>query len=258
MRIAIIGVGGMGYWLAREFSKSCEVAIYDRDSTKMRVLKDVIHLQSFEDLRSFYPQFLLNAVSLQNTVAAFEAASPFLSKDCLIADIASIKGEIPEYYRKSPFSFVSCHPMFGPKFANLNKLEDENLIIISESDEDGKKFLINFFEKFKLNIFEYSFSEHDELMSYSLTLPFVSSIVFGACLTLDVVPGTTFLRHKEIARKLMEEDNFLLAEVLFNPHSLKQLEKICSRLEFLKHIIKAKDYEEAAKFFAGLRKNLNK
>jgi len=93
-------------------------------------------------------------------------------------------------------------------------------------------------------------------MSYSLTLPFASSITFAACLTTKVVPGTTFAHHKEIARKVLEEDDFLLAEVLFNPHSIRQLEKICSKLEFLKHIIKARDYEEAEKFLARLRKNL--
>lgn len=258
MRIAILGAGGMGSWLAKELAKSHEVALHDRDISRMKAVKGVHHLGSFKDLHSFCPQFLFNVVSLQNTVAVFEAASPFLGKDCFIADIASIKGKIPEYYRKSPFRFVSCHPMFGPKFANLNQLENENLIIISESNSEGKKFILNFFEKYKLNIFECSFSEHDELMSYSLTLPFASSIVFSACLTSKVVPGTTFLRHKEIALKLMEEDDFLLAEILFNPHSLAQLEKICSRLEFLKHIIRASDYEEARKFFTGLRRNLKK
>jgi prephenate dehydrogenase len=258
MKIAIMGVGGMGSWLAKELSRSHEVAIYDSNSNRMKAVRNVHHLGHFKELRSFGPQFLFNAVSLQNTVVAFEAASPFLGQDCFIADIASIKGKIPEYYRKSPFRFVSCHPMFGPKFANWNQLENENLIIISESDSEGKKFIWNFFGKFKLNFFECSFLEHDELMSYSLTLPFASSIVFSACLTSKVVPGTTFQRHKEIACKLLEEDDFLLAEVLFNPHSLKQLEKICSRLEFLKHIIRARDHEEARKLFAGLRINLKK
>ena len=93
-------------------------------------------------------------------------------------------------------------------------------------------------------------------MSYSLTLPFASSIVFSACVTTHTVPGTTFSSHKQIAQRLLREDDYLLAGVLFNPHSIKQLEIICSRLEFLKHIIKARDYEEAQKFFNKLRKNL--
>ncbi len=256
MRIAVIGAGSMGCWLVHELAGFHQVAVYDRDSSKLQNIKNARALASFEELAHFRPEFLFNAVSLRNTIEAFEAAAPFLDRDCFIADITSIKGELPEYYRQCPFRFASCHPMFGPRFAVLNQIENENLIIISESDEEAKKHLLKFFEKCRLNVFEYSFSEHDELMSYSLALPFTSSITFAACLTSKIVPGTTFDRHKEIARKVLQEDDFLLAEVLFNPHSIPQLEKICSRLEFLKNIIKARDYEEAEKFFARLRKNL--
>jgi prephenate dehydrogenase len=100
-----------------------------------------------------------------------------------VVDIASIKGELPEYYQQCPFRFVSCHPMFGPRVALLNQIKNKSLIIISESNEKAKKYLKSFFEKCHLNIFQYSFSEHYELMSYPLTLPFASSITFAACLT---------------------------------------------------------------------------
>ena len=58
------------------------------------------------------------------------------------------------------------------------------------------------------------------------------------------------------AKGVLSEDDHLLAEILFNPKSLPQLEKITAKLEFLKHIIKAKDYEEAKRFFNKLRKNI--
>ena len=59
----------------------------------------------------------------------------------------------------------------------------------------------------------------------------------------------------EIARGLLSEDDFLLGEIIFGPHSLEQLEKVTNRLEFLKHVIKGRDYEEARAFFAKLREN---
>ena len=59
-----------------------------------------------------------------------------------------------------------------------------------------------------------------------------------------------------IARSLLTEDDHLLAEILFNPHSLAELAKITSRLEFLKHIIKAQDGDEAREFFRRLRENI--
>jgi prephenate dehydrogenase len=147
--------------------------------------------------------------------------------------------------------------MFGPRFADLQQLSDENAVIISESDERGKAFFREFFAAFNLDVFEYSFSRHDQLMGVSLTLPFSASIAFAACAADETVPGTTYAGHKEVARKLFQEDDYLLAEVLFNPTSLKQLERITHALEFLKHVIRAKDYEEAETFFNKLRKNLS-
>lgn len=48
----------------------------------------------------------------------------------------------------------------------------------------------------------------------------------------------------------------LLSEILFNPHSLPQVERVTNKLEFLKHIIQARDVEEARHFFNKLRGNL--
>jgi hypothetical protein len=94
------------------------------------------------------------------------------------------------------------------------------------------------------------------MMAYSLTLPFVSSMVFSSCVSTSAVPGTTFRKHLDVARGLLAEDDFLLAEIIFNTHSLAQLEKITGRLNFLWHIIRNRDTEEARRFFDVLRKNI--
>ena len=148
--------------------------------------------------------------------------------------------------------------MFGPHFANLNQLENSNAIVISESDDGGKLFFNSFFKNLNLKVFEYSFKEHDELMSVSLTLPFSASIAFSACAEDFTIPGTTYAKHLEIAKKLFLEDDFLLSEVLFNPGSIRQIERVVTKLEHLKHIIRAEDHEEAVLFFQDLRTKLNK
>ena len=108
-----------------------------------------------------------------------------------------------------------------------------------------------------LNVYEFSFDEHDSMMAYSLTLPFSSSMVFAACVDTKAVPGTNFKKHMELAKGLLSEDDGLLSEILFNPRSIAQIEKITSRLELLKHIIRDRDYEEAGKFFEKLRDNIS-
>jgi len=81
-------------------------------------------------------------------------------------------------------------------------------------------------------------------------------MVFAACMDKETVPGTTFRKHREIAGGLLSEDDYLLAEILFNPHSMKQLERVISRMEFMRHVISGRDYEEAVTFFNRLRENM--
>ena len=69
-------------------------------------------------------------------------------------------------------------------------------------------------------------------------------------------PGTTFRKHLNVARGLLSEDNHLLAEIMFNPHTVKQIEEINSRLVYLTHIIRGRDYEEMQRFLNRLRDNI--
>lgn len=256
MKIAILGVGHMGKWLIAELGRDHELSVYDTDATRTADLPRTTTLAGMSELGAFGPDILINAVSLRNTIAAFEAAAPRLPAHCLLCDVASVKGDIPAYYRKAGFRFASVHPMFGPTFANVQQLRDENVIIINESDPQGVRFFRDFFAGLGLRIFEFSFEEHDRMIAYSLALPFASTLVFAACMDRSAVPGTTFKKHLEIARGLLSEDDFLLEEILFGPHSLEQLDKVTARLEFLKHVIRGRDDEEAGKFFARLRENI--
>jgi len=257
MRIAVIGTGKMGGWAVREFSKDGhDVYLYDRNSERARAIGVGKTIESLEELQRIKPQVLVNAVSLENTVAAFEAVEGYLDKECIICDIASIKGDIPKYYEKSGRKFVSVHPMFGPTFANVEALSKENMVIVKESCPEGVEFFEKLGKRLGLNMFQYTFEEHDKMMAYSLTLPFTSTMVFAGCMDATAVPGTTFRKHMAIAKGLLSEEDNLLTEILFNKYSLAQLEKVTARLEFLKHVIKGKDREEAKQFFDKLRKNI--
>lgn len=258
MNIFVLGTGKMGSWLASQLAANHTVSVFDTDVSRSRAVAGVRILKSIDEVQAVSPQLLINAVSLQHTVASYQVVAPLLPKDCLLCDIASVKGDLPNYYRKAGFRFVSIHPMFGPTFADLNDLRKENAVIISDSDDEGKEFFRGFFARFGINVFEYSFSEHDVMMAYSLSLPFVSSMVFASCVSTEAVPGTTFKHHLDVARGLLSEDNFLLSEIIFNPHSLAQLEKISGRLNFLWHIIRNRDSGEAIRFFDGLRSNVKK
>ncbi|MGC4113222.1 MAG: prephenate dehydrogenase/arogenate dehydrogenase family protein [Myxococcales bacterium] len=261
MRITFLGAGRMGSWLARKLAAAGhEVAAYDTEPRRVGALATdgVRPLDSLEALAGTSPQLLVNAVNLAGTVAAFRSVAPLLDPGCALADLASVKADIAAYYRGCGRRFASVHPMFGPTFADLQRseLSQENAILIQESDPETVGVFRALFERLGLRLFQYSFDEHDQMMAYSLTTPFASSLVFAACIDDTVVPGTSFARHLRTARGLLSEDDELLTEILFNPRSLAQLAAIRSRLELLERVIRDRDGEELRAFLRRLRGNL--
>lgn len=255
-KILVIGAGNMGSWLVESLCLDYEVGVYDKDKSKLKYLFNSHRLLSFEEIQKFDPEMVINAVSLQHTIQAFEEILPFISDKCILADITSVKTPVRDFYLNSGRRFVSTHPMFGPTFANIKELKDQSAIIIEQSDEQGKKFFRNFYQSFGIRIFEYTFINHDKTIAYSLSIPFASSMVFAACMKQQEAPGTTFKKHLKIAKGLLSEDDYLLAEILFSPYTFDQLESISIKMENLKKIVKNKDSEEMKMFLAELRNNI--
>ena len=257
MKIFILGTGRMGAWLTEELCWNHEVWVHDSDPLKMKYFIKVKRVLDLDELDAFNPDMFINCVALGSTTEAFDAVLPHLSKDCILADIASVKNGLEDYYAKSLRPFVSSHPMFGPTLANIRDLHDESAVIISESCEEGKAFFRDFYSRLNIRIFEASFEEHDKMVAYSLATPFASTMVFAACMKKQDAPGTNFKRHMSIAKGLLSEDDRLLTEIMFNPFTIRQLELINSKLSYLTHIIRQRDYEEMTKFLNTLRTNIS-
>ncbi|MCU0578183.1 MAG: prephenate dehydrogenase/arogenate dehydrogenase family protein [Desulfobacterota bacterium] len=256
MKIFILGAGRMGAWLVEALCLDHDVAVFDLDPHKLQYFFRARKISDLAEIRDFAPEMMINAVNLAQTGPAFEEALPYLPEDCLLADIASVKTGLKERYRSLGKRFVSTHPMFGPTFADVRNLEREHAVVIRESDPLGKKFFRDFFQDLRLHVHEYSFEEHDETIAYSLSVPFASTLVFAACMKKQEAPGTTFRRHMDIARGLFAEDDQLLSEILFNPATIRQIERINSRLSFLTHVIRERDGEELQRFLDKLRRNI--
>lgn len=256
MKILVLGAGNMGAFFIDTLCFEYDVAVYDSDPERMKYLFRTRRIEQLEEIKEFAPDLLINAVSLQHTISAFEKVIPHIPETCLIADIASVKTGISEYYHSLKHRFVSTHPMFGPTFANIKDLSEQNAIIIKESDPFGKAFFRDFYSKLKLNIFEYSFVEHDETIAYSLSVHFASTLVFAGCMKKMEAPGTTFRKHMAIAKGLMSENDYLLSEILMSPYTEPQLERIREKLSFLIDLVKKKDTAALHAFLADVRKNI--
>ena len=256
MRILILGAGKMGSFFTDVLSFEHECAVYEIDAKRMRFLYNTQRFTTMEEIEAFRPELVINAVTLKYTLAVFDQVIPHLPQDCIISDISSVKTGFREYYEQTGLRYVSTHPMFGPTFANLGALSNENAIVIHEGDYMGRIFFLDLYRRLGIHVHEYSFEEHDEAMAYSLSVPFVSTFVFSAVMKHQDAPGTTFKRHLKIARGVLSEDDTLLREILFNPRTKHHVENIRAELKELIQIIDNRDEEALGEYLTKIRAHI--
>lgn len=256
MKILVMGAGKMGSFFIDLLSFEHEVAVYEKDIRRMRFTYNCQRFTELEEIKQFSPELVINAVTVKYTLPAFQEVLPYLPKDCILSDIASVKTGLKAFYEACKRPYVSTHPMFGPTFANLHQLNEENAIIINEGDYMGRIFFKDLYQRLGLNIYEYSFREHDETVAYSLSIPFVSTFAFAAVMKHQDAPGTTFKRHMKIAKGVLNEDDYLLQEILFNPFTSGQVAKIREALKELIDIIDHKDADAMKDFLARIRRHV--
>ena len=257
-RILILGAGKMGSFFIDLLSFEHEVAVYDRDPQRMRFTYNCQRFTQLEEIGSFQPQLVINAVTLKYTIPVFQQIIPLLPKECIISDIASVKTGLHEFYQQCGHPYVSSHPMFGPTFANLTQLSQENALLLSDAHYMGRIFFRSLYQRLGLNIYEYTFDEHDRTVAYSLSIPFVSTFVFAAVMKHQDAPGTTFKRHMQIAKGVLNEDDYLLQEILFNPYTHDQVSQIRTELKELLEIIDTRDAEGMKNYLTKIRNNVRR
>ncbi|MDE6079150.1 MAG: prephenate dehydrogenase/arogenate dehydrogenase family protein [Duncaniella sp.] len=257
MKILILGAGKMGTFFCDLLSFDHEVAVYDPDPKRLRFTYNAERFTGLDEIDAFAPQLVINAATVKYTLDAFKAVLPHLPETCILSDIASVKTGLPEWYTSCGHPYVSTHPMFGPTFASLSNLSNENAIIITEGDHLGRIFFRDLYQRLSLNIVEYTFEEHDRTIAYSLSIPFVATLAFAGVMKHQEAPGTTFKRHMQIARGLAAEDDYLVSEILFNPNTPEQIELIEARMAELLDIIRRRDSQAMKAYLARARANIS-
>ncbi len=256
MKILILGAGKMGSFFTDLLSFDHEVGVYDIDPKRLRFTYNCQRFTSMDEIDGFEPELLINAVALKYTLQVFDQVIPHIPSTCILSDISSVKNGFKEYYEKTGMRYVSTHPMFGPTFANLGQLSNENAIIINEGDFMGRCFFKEIYSSLHLHICEYTFDEHDRTVAYSLSIPFISTFAFAAVMKHQDAPGTTFKRHMQIAKGVLSEDDTLLREILFNPYTKDQVAKIRAEMKELIEIIDNKDEEHMQAYLTKIRANI--
>jgi len=252
-RILIAGYGKMGSWLWSLLSKEYELAVFETVSDITKSAPDVNFLQNLAEVKSYAPDLFINCVSINNTLPVFSEMVSMLPPECMLADIASVKNGLPDFYSNSRRRYVSIHPMFGPTFSDMSSPGGRTAYIISESDANGKEFFKTFFEKSGIVIREVGFVEHDKLMASFLSVPVLTALLFSSAATEMAFPGTTYDRFTGVTSGVMNENSDLLWMILKNQYTTDKIAKMADILHDVGAVLDRASESDFCRLIESLR-----
>lgn len=157
----------------------------------------------------------------------------------VVADIASVKAPVADELRAAQdagLSVTSFHPMFDHTAKTLN---NANVLIASLGDREADRRIQALFEETAANVKTVSFEEHDDIITYTLALPHITNLVFGAVLqSADAThedhadtAGTTFRKQAEAASEVFSENPEVYHAIQhYNEHSASLFEAVSKAL----------------------------
>lgn len=231
--IGIIGCGHFGSMLLSLFKRvlpSCELRVYDRDSSKI-----LARQASLEE--SVDSQWLILAVPIPAFKDVLKTIKPLISKDTLIIDVCSVKVYPVQWMREilgDSHQIVASHPMFGPQSTlNGSDYEDLNLMLHNVSaDLDTYRHYREFWKLMGVNIVEITPEEHDKYAAYTINYNhFIGRI--GEMVGINPTPiDTRGFRVIYKALNYVTQDTWELFYSMqnYNPYSMEMRQRVAACL----------------------------
>ena len=210
-RVLILGGrGGMGRFFSRWFQHSdYEVRILDRDDW-----------DQVESLTAGIDLCLL-AVPIDLTAAVAARIAPHLPRECVLADVTSLKAEpLKAMLGSHAGPVVGLHPLFGPS----TKTMDRQIVVVSPGrDPEKSQWLLDQLTIWGNILVQTTPEEHDDIMGIVQALRHFATFTFGQFLHARKVP---ILRTLELSSpiyrlelvmvgRLFAQDPSLYAEIIF-------------------------------------------
>ncbi|TAL17946.1 bifunctional chorismate mutase/prephenate dehydrogenase [bacterium] len=218
--LVVGGAGSMGRLLVKWFSGAgYEVRVLERDDWDKAG-------KLCEDL-----DLAILSVPINITAKVAENLSPFLSKDCILADITSIKKEPVQAMLSSHSGPVlGLHPMFGPTTESL----DKQIVVATEGRDPEKcEWVVAQLAAWGAVIVRSNPAEHDEMMDVVQALRHFASFAFGRFLcdrkvslrrTLEF-SSPIYRLELDMVGRLFAQDPALYAEIIFSTPQRRELLK---------------------------------
>jgi len=140
VRVAVIGAGAMGKWLANFAKQNLgEVTVADINSTRAEDVASELGA-SAKPIKEAAAQaeLLLIAVPISKTPETVKSLAEIAPKNALLADVASVKSDVVDVMRKikTNIELVSVHPLFGPGAVSI---AGKDIVVVPV--KPGKRYL---------------------------------------------------------------------------------------------------------------------
>ena len=166
MKVAVIGAGAMGQWLAGFVKQNLgEVVVADVSATKAeRVAKELgISSKSVAEAAA-EAELVLVAVPISKTPEVIKSLSGQVQQGALLADIASVKSDVVEVMQtiEAEVELVSLHPLFGP---GATSVKGKDFVVVPVKPGQRYATLKNRLIELGARVTEMEAEEHDRVMA---------------------------------------------------------------------------------------------
>lgn len=243
--LLIGGKGSMGRFFHRWFAQSeCQVRILDRDDwPAVETLTREIDL-------------CLLAVPIDVTVSVAARVGPHLPRNCVLADITSLKhAPLEAMLAAHPGPVLGLHPLFGPATTTM----DKQIVVVAPGREpQACQWFLDQLIVWGNVLVETTAEEHDEIMGVVQALRHFATFAFGQFMHSRGVPISRTLElsspiyRLELAMvgRLFAQNPALYAEIVFaTPERRALLKEFIQSLQQNLAMIDAGDKEQFAARF---------
>ncbi len=233
--VAIIGVGKMGLWFCRYFSKkhNYEVLLYDRRKIKLDSNKYHNRITICKSIQTCIEKadIVVVCVPIKLTIPVINKCVSGMKNDACIVEIASLKSDIFSYLLTIPDHIIpiSIHPMFGPGVKNLR---DTKMLVIPIRNQKREENLVKSLFSETRTIVIKDPQTHDAIMAILLGLIYYTNLLLASTLSnenitlLKRVSGTTFYLQKLLFESILTDHSSLITSLLAdNKQLLRHLKK---------------------------------
>ena len=198
---------------------------------------------------------VLVAVPIHSTIAVIEKFSN-LPKDCILADVTSIKQKpLQAMLDVHSGTVVGLHPMFGPDVKDFAR---QTVIVCDGRNPSEYQWLIQQLEAWQAVTYSVSAEQHDAAMAMIQVMRHFSTVAYGYHLmqedtNLDeIIKLSSPIYRLELAMvgRLFAQDPALYTDIIFsNLDNVDAIKRYIKRFEELLSIMESGDKQAFAKIF---------